>query len=56
MADRVRDLRRTDAARNETQIKALTVSQRAKWDDLRALRAGPANGDAGSRGRGGLYG
>jgi hypothetical protein len=56
IADRVRDLRQTDAMRNTVQIKALTDHMRSKWAEMRALRAPPGNDDPLSRGRKGNRG
>lgn len=56
LADRVRELRRTNALRNDAQIKALTAQLRSKWDEMRALRAPAAVRDTTSHGRGGQYG
>lgn len=49
LADRVRDLRRTNARGNKAQIKVLTVDLRAKWNEMRALRAPPVSGDVSRR-------
>jgi hypothetical protein len=56
IADRVRDLRQSDAMRHTVQIKELTGHMRSKWAELRALRAPPGNDDPLSRGRKGHYG
>lgn len=46
IADRVRELRRTGGTSYDGgQIKALEVQSRAKWEELRSLRAGPVNLD-----------
>ena len=42
LSDRVRDLRARSAMANGTKIKALEQESRAKWAELRALRAAPA--------------
>lgn len=55
LADRVRELRRANASRNEAQIKAMTAQLRSKWEEMRALRAPAAVRDTTSHGRGGLY-
>ncbi len=49
LADRVRDLRRTDARSNKAQIKDLTGDLRVKWDEMRALRAPVVSGDVSRR-------
>ena len=46
LADRVRDLRRTNARGNKAQIKDLTGDLHAMWEEVRALRAPPVTGDA----------
>jgi hypothetical protein len=43
--DKVRALRVKDAGRHGPQIKALETESRLKWEQLRALRAGPAMGE-----------
>ncbi len=45
LVDRARHLRARDAVRNGSQIKSLEGQARAKWDELRLLRAGPADLD-----------
>ena len=46
LADRVRALRRIGGASYDGgQIKALETQSRAKWEELRSLRAGPVNID-----------
>jgi hypothetical protein len=46
LADRVRALRRTGGTSYDGgQIQALEVQSRAKWEQLRSLRAGPVNID-----------
>jgi len=54
LSDRVRDLRARSAMANGTKIKALEQESRAKWAELRALRAAPAGAPSivgrGSRG------
>jgi hypothetical protein len=55
LSDRVRELRSTGAGRNSTQIKALEVQSRAKWQELRMLRAAPASVDPSMRSPGGRY-
>jgi len=39
LADRLRQLRRAGAVANAAQIKVLTGDLRAKWEQLRRLRA-----------------
>lgn len=55
LADRLRDLRRTDAVRHDAQIKALTGDLQLKWGEIRALRAAPTEGDASLRNYRGSY-
>ncbi|HLB23109.1 MAG TPA: hypothetical protein VJP07_03365 [Dehalococcoidia bacterium] len=43
IADRVRALRAGGVFHDGAQIKALEGQSRLKWDELRALRAGPVN-------------
>jgi hypothetical protein len=52
MADRIRGLRGANAMANEPQIKSLTEGLRAKWSELRAMRAGPVTGGDEIRRRG----
>ena len=53
--DRVRELRGSDGRLDGTQIKALEGESRAKWQELRLLRAGPVIADLSSPRRRGLY-
>ena len=55
LSDQVRELRLTGADRNSTKIKALEVQSRAKWQELRMLRAGATAVDPSSRAGGGRY-
>lgn len=55
LADRARDLRRSDAASHEPQIRALTADLQAKWAEIRALRAAPSDGDGSLRSYRGSY-
>ena len=45
LANRARDLRRTDAVRHHAEIKLLTADLQAKWKEIRELRAVPVNRD-----------
>lgn len=45
IADKVRDLRQSDAVRNQDQIKSLSADLRGKWEELRASRAVPPAND-----------
>ena len=45
LADRIRAMRLPGASGETASIKALEAESRAKWDELRALRAGPVNVD-----------
>lgn len=45
IADRVRALRVPGVVHDGSQIKALETQSRAKWEQLRSLRAGPINPD-----------
>ncbi len=45
IADRVRAIRAPGMDHDGGQIKALEAQSRSKWDELRALRAGPINID-----------
>jgi hypothetical protein len=51
LANLVRCLR-ADAVTNQEQIKVLSGDLRAKWDEMRALRAPLVNGDVSLRRRG----
>jgi hypothetical protein len=42
LADRARELRRTDAMRHHAEIKLVTGDLQAKWREIRELRATPA--------------
>ncbi len=42
VSDRIRELRNRAAAENRTQIAALELRSRQMWQQLRALRVGPA--------------
>ncbi len=53
--DRVRALRQPAGRLDGVQIKALEGQSRAKWEELRLLRAGPAVADLSSPRRRGLY-
>ena len=55
LADRARDLRQADAARNHAEIKLLTGDLQAKWKEIRELRAAPASGDVPWRRRRGSH-
>jgi hypothetical protein len=44
LADKLRELRRTNAVANEAQIKTITADMRSKWDELRSSRAGTRSG------------
>lgn len=54
LSDRIRALRGTGAS-NGTQIRALEAQSRAKWEELRLLRAGSVNLDLPAPNLGGLY-
>jgi hypothetical protein len=45
IADRVRAIRAPGMDHDGGQIKALEAQSRTKWEQLRALRAGPINTD-----------
>lgn len=45
LADDVRGLRTTDARINGAEIRSLEERSRAKWEQLRRLRAGPIDID-----------
>ena len=53
--ERVRALRQPAGRLDGAQIKALEGQSRAKWEELRLLRAGPAVADITSPRRRGLY-
>lgn len=55
LSDRLRELRRTGAAKNAPQIRALEGQSRDKWIELRTLRATPANLEPPTSRGGGLY-
>jgi hypothetical protein len=55
LADRARDLRRTDAVGNHAEIKLLTGDLQAKWKEIRELRAAPTTGDVAWRSRRGSH-
>jgi hypothetical protein len=55
LAQRVRALRATGAVHDGAAIKALEGQVRAKWDELRLLRAGPVTGELPKPHAGGLY-
>lgn len=55
LSDRVREMRRPEGRHDGTQIKALEAQSRAKWEELRLLRAGPVTSDLTSPRRRGLY-
>jgi hypothetical protein len=43
IADKVRAIRSPGMVHDPSQIKALEAQSRAKWEQLRSLRAGPVN-------------
>jgi hypothetical protein len=45
LANKIRESRRRGANRQSGEIEALEAATRAKWDELRLLRAGPVNND-----------
>ena len=45
IADRIRGLRGKDGRLNDGQIKSLEEQARTKWEQVRRLRAGPANNE-----------
>jgi hypothetical protein len=53
--ERVRELRQPAGRLDGAQIKALEGQSRAKWEELRLLRAGPVIEDHSSPRRRGLY-
>jgi hypothetical protein len=55
LSERVRALRRPEGRLDGTQIKALEVQSRSKWEELRLLRAGSVVVDSSSPRRRGLY-
>lgn len=55
ISDRVRELRKPEGRLDGTQIKALEAQSRAKWEELRLLRAGPVTSELTSPRRRGLY-
>jgi hypothetical protein len=55
ISDRVREMRRPDGHLDGAQIKALEAQSRAKWEELRLLRAGPVTAELTSPRRRGLY-
>jgi hypothetical protein len=55
LSGRVRKLRATGVVHDGAAIKALEAQARAKWDQLRSLRAGSMNEPPPTRRDGGLY-
>lgn len=55
LAERVRALRATGVVHDAAAIKALEGQARAKWDELRLLRAGPVAGELPKPRAGGHY-
>lgn len=44
LSDRLRKLRASPSL-DSAQVRALEAQTRVKWEELRAMRAGPANGE-----------
>jgi hypothetical protein len=55
LTQRVRALRATGVVHDGAAIKALEAQVRAKWDELRLLRAGPVPGEIPRPHAGGHY-
>lgn len=55
LSGRVRKLRSTGVVHDATAIKALEAQARAKWEQLRSLRAGAMNEAPPKPRHGGLY-